>query len=784
MVSTLDVAPRRRGARISAAAVALVLAVIGVGMGVGTGVGTAAAQTNPGQGIEIAVSLPLSGEGNEAFGQGTFEGIQLAIDEANADGGAHIELKVYDDKGTADGAKEVAAKIAASRAALVLGPSSSTSSLAAGPIYAQAGVASLCPTATSDAITDNATTFRMVFKNSQQGEALALYLAHVLGGKRADVVVVDDKYGETLELGFRDAAQRLGIDARYHHFKTAAEAEAIARQIAADSSTQAVVFLTLDPDAARMLDMLRLLGVDGPFLGDDALGSDSFNDLLAGQPEAHEKPGFFTDNVYGVSPLILDSANAQTLAFAQRFRARFHHDPSWMSVAGYDAARMAIAAARGVASHGNANADTRQLRAAMLSYLASFNGVATALPGLLGPLWFDANRGGQAPVRIGRFTGGHLGSAPLQIVPVSSPDAQEIASGAVFALGQGRFARLQRVVYSGVFMNEIPRIDVARSSFDADFYFWLRYARNAGPDSPDPTELIFPNMIGGSFDRTHPAEQGVMSDGTEYRLWRVRGEFRNDYDLRRFPFDRQTLSLSFTHARAAADRIVYVLDMRPRQGERFASVPAPALGGGDDGAAVAAGARPVQADRLLIASAAAFRNLTQWRPVSATERRDDLVTGSALGDPRRVGAESFRELSGFLVTIEIERRAIATLMKTLLPLLLMTLIMFASLYFPAALVKEKVAVAITGALSGAVLLTAINSQLGGIGYTVAVEYAFYLFFGLSLLCIVSVLAAERQRAASHAATAVMIEQWTRTAFVIGVAIVVVGSMVMYWTSRR
>jgi branched-chain amino acid transport system substrate-binding protein len=321
-------------------------------------------------------------------------------------------------------------------------------------------------------------------------------------------------------------------------------------------------------------------------------------------------------------------------------------------------------------------------------------------------------------------------------------------------------------------MNEIPRVDVARSSFEADFYFWLRYARDAGPGSPDPTDLIFPNMISGSFDRARPAEQGVMNDGTEYRLWRVRGEFRNDFDLRRFPFDRQTLSLGFGHARAAAERIVYVIDARPAKDDRDGPPP------------VAAAPSPAMADRLSIVSTAAFRNLTQWRPVSAIQRRDDLVTGSALGDPRRVGAERVRELSGFLVTIEIERRAIATLMKTLLPLLLMTLIMFGSLFFPAALVKEKVTVAITGALSGAVLLTAINSQLGGIGYTVAVEYAFYLFFCLCLLCIVSVLAAERRRAAGHAATGVLIERWTRITFVIGVAAVVAGSMAMYWTSAR
>jgi branched-chain amino acid transport system substrate-binding protein len=202
------------------------------------------------------------------------------------------------------------------------------------------------------------------------------------------------------------------------------------------------------------------------------------------------------------------------------------------------------------------------------------------------------------------------------------------------------------------------------------------------------------------------------------------------------------------------------------------------------GSAVAAESSGPAAGRLSIASLTAFRNLTQWNPLSAEERRENLVTDSALGDPRRVGAESYRELSGFLVTIGVERRAVATLAKTLLPLLLMTLIMFASLYFPAALVKEKVTVAITGALSGAVLLTAINSQLGGIGYTVAVEYAFYVFFGLSLLCIVSVLAVERLRAAGQNATGIVVERSTRVVFLAGVALTLAGALALYWTGNR
>lgn len=163
----------------------------------------------------------------------------------------------------------------------------------------------------------------------------------------------------------------------------------------------------------------------------------------------------------------------------------------------------------------------------------------------------------------------------------------------------------------------------------------------------------------------------------------------------------------------------------------------------------------------------AFRDLTQWLPLHASERRDNLVTQSALGDPRLVGLERVRELSGFMFNVELRRRVVTTLIKTLLPLGLMALIMYASLYFPPALVKEKITVAITGALSGAVLLSSINSQLGNVGYLLAIEYGFYVFFILCLLCIVSVLTAERLRTGGRHPVAAAVERGGRYLFLLG-----------------
>jgi ABC-type branched-subunit amino acid transport system substrate-binding protein len=735
-------------------------------------------QASTGQGVEIAVALSMTGD-EAVYSRNVLEGLQLAIEEANAAGlGPRIALKYYDDKGQDDTGKQVAAEIVASPAVMVLGPAFSHISLQAGPIYAAGGIVSLATTCTADSITDNATTFRVLFKNSDQGVTLAFYLSRVLGQKRADVIVSDDGYGHTLQDGFQRAAAGLGIEAQYFSFKNRDEAEDVARRVAADPLHPPVVMLTLDSEAARMLPILRRNGHNGPFLGGDALGDENLSALLAAEPEEKREPGYFTNNVYGVSPMILDSANADILAFARRYRARFGHDPVWQSVAGYDSGHLAADVVRAVGTGGNA--DPHGMRAAALHYLQALNNPAQALPGLLGPFWFDGGHGRSQAIRIGRFSHGHIESAPLQLVPVATPDTTEIAAGSVFETAPGRYARLQRVVYSGVFINEIPRIDLSQTSFGADFYLWLRDAANAGPGAPDPTDINFPNMVSGQFDRAHPAEEGEMADGTVYRLWRVQGTFRNDFDLHRFPFDEQNLSLSFFNARAAADRIVYVLDRRTHSAGSEELTP-PASPGG----AIAAVAAPDagHAAALSIASPEAFRNLTQWTPLGASERRDNLVTESALGDPRRSGAESFRELSGFLVNVDVQRRALATLAKSLLPLLLMTFIMYASLYFPHGLVKEKVTVAITGALSGAVLLTAINSQLGGVGYTVAVEYAFYIFFGLSTLCIVSVLGAERLRVAGRSAVAVKTEYWTRIVFLASVGLLVAGAVWMMITEN-
>ena len=730
---------------------------------------------------KIAVALSLTGP-NASIGRPDLEGARLAVEEANAAGGAPtIELSVYDDTSNAAEGARLAHEIGAGDALLVLGPGTTAMALNEGPIYSDAGLVAIGPSTTGDRVTDPENFFRAIFSTSDAGEILASYLRYDLGGRRAIVLMKDDSYGHAVADGFKSAADWLGVAAEFHPYKTAEEAEVVAGLAAADPANPAIVLAAYDLDTLPVLKALKRQGARGPILGSISIAGDAYNSLFAGEPEERQTPGFFTEGVYAESPVVFDSSNAETLAFADRFRERFGRPPTLWAAQGYEAARLAVAAVRATAGPSGA-ADLATRRAAIRAYLVSLDSPANGVPGLNGPLWFTPERGRQQAIRLGRFQGGQFVSAPGQLVPVRSADASQIKSGAVVEIGPNRFARRQQVVYTGIFLNEISRVDVAQSTFSADFYLWMRFARGSDALGVNPTDIKFPTQVRGSFDPGKPAAQGDLDDGTTYRLWQVTGDFKNDFDLRHYPADRQRLAAGFFNARAASDSIVYVQDEKSSVTSDWS---APVSGAYSVmGAALAASgpsvpqAQPVQPFGDAVAPAA-FHNLTQWEPLRTSQGRDNLVTQSALGDPRLVGYERLRELSGYRLTVELRRRILPTLAKTLLPLGLMALIMYASLHFPTALVKEKVTVAITGALSGAVLLASINSQLGNVGYVIAIEYGFYAFFALCLLCIVAVLMAERLRASGKQPAALVVERSGRRLFAAGVAAIVAAGWLAY-----
>src|SRR5262249_52981215 len=149
--------------------------------------------------------------------------------------------------------------------------------------------------------------------------------------------------------------------------------------------------------------------------------------------------------------------------------------------------------------------------------LAKMDRPETAVAGVGGPLYFDTNHDMPRPVRLGYFYLGRFVTAPTQLVLIDRPESidleSEIRNARAVKLS-GRPYWVQRVVYTGIDVNRLNRIDIRQGTFNIDFYMWMRYA---GEDDA-PTRVEFPDLLNRDiFDPTQPTEAGV-EDGLNYRL--------------------------------------------------------------------------------------------------------------------------------------------------------------------------------------------------------------------------------------------------------------------------
>lgn len=109
------------------------------------------------------------------------------------------------------------------------------------------------------------------------------------------------------------------------------------------------------------------------------------------------------------------------------------------------------------------------------------------------------------------------------------------------------------VIYTGIDVTRIFRIDSNQKTFQADFYLSLR--NNQGFDfsdlefnnafrSPLSNEPVISYRVIEGDEKARNVALAIAPVSTTLRLYKVTGKFYFDPDLRKFPFDRQRLSIS------------------------------------------------------------------------------------------------------------------------------------------------------------------------------------------------------------------------------------------------
>ena len=128
---------------------------------------------------QLAFVGPMSGA-DAKYGKAMVKGADLFVDEVNKRGGINgkrLKLSIYDDGNDPEAAVEIAKKIANSSDILaVLGHYYSSTSLAAAPIYEQAGIAMVSASASDDTITKNHEwSFTTLPSSAFQGQFIVNY---------------------------------------------------------------------------------------------------------------------------------------------------------------------------------------------------------------------------------------------------------------------------------------------------------------------------------------------------------------------------------------------------------------------------------------------------------------------------------------------------------------------------------------------------------------------------------------------------------------------------------
>ena len=274
-----------------------------------------------------------------AFGISTRNGIELAIDEANAAGGVKgrkIKVIVYDDQSKPEEAgSSVARLLGQDKAQIILGEVASTNSLAMAPKAQEAQVPMISPSSTNPKVTEVGDyIFRVCFIDPFQGYVMAKYAKEEL--KFTRVAILTDKKSaysdgltEVFQRKFAEMGGKIvGVEA-YSKGDTDFRAQLTnIKKLKAEGLYVPGYY----QDVAIIAEQAKELGIKVTMMGGD--GWDS--------AKLFELGGSAVDGSYVSNHYSADDPSPRVQDFIKRYNERYKTVPDSLAALGYDSARVAV----------------------------------------------------------------------------------------------------------------------------------------------------------------------------------------------------------------------------------------------------------------------------------------------------------------------------------------------------------------------------------------------------------------------------------------------------------
>jgi hypothetical protein len=150
-----------------------------------------------------------------------------------------------------------------------------------------------------------------------------------------------------------------------------------------------------------------------------------------------------------------------------------------------------------------------------------------------------------------------------------------------------------------------------------------------------------------------------------------------------------------------------------------------------------------QNERLLSGSnlAQPFNNVSNWEATQVFYV-SEATTGRSVQNAESGNTDTFVQFSKFVTEITMQRDVRGFLLKNVLPLALLALVTYLALYLSPEQAGTRVGFAVTSILTASVLLQNVTGSLN-VGYTVAIEWGYFVYIALSAALVFSNIAVER-----------------------------------------
>lgn len=352
-----------------------------------------------GEPIKIGILAPLTGDVS-VYGNATFNGIMMAIEEINAKGGIlgrQIEPIYQDEQGDPSVAVNAYNNLYDKGIVALLGDVTSKPCIAVAEVATNDNMPMLTPTGTAAEITAvGANVFRTCFMDPFQGKVMATFAADELKARKVAVMYDSSSdYSLGLAESFKVQASEKGLEMVAYEAYASADTDFTTLLNKIVSAKPDVLFL---PDyygkVSLAISQARTAGYKGAILGGD--GWDGVLGAMPTDKLADANNGYFS-NHYTTS-----DTSSVVVDFLSNYKARYNEAPNAFSALGYDSAYIMADAIERAGS-----TDSQ----AIIDALA-----ATNFSGVTGDITFDANGDPIKSVAITKFVDG-MAQLAIKITP-------------------------------------------------------------------------------------------------------------------------------------------------------------------------------------------------------------------------------------------------------------------------------------------------------------------------------------------------------------------------------